>query len=391
MKKLNILALAFASMLTFTACESDNDSNPTVQQPDSFVLNEPALAGNVYDLEHSTNIQLTCQQPDYGYTAAVTYFAQISLTDTWNEATSPEAEDATYIELDGSYTTCEFLAEATQINRAIMKLGSIDSEEEMPEGSVTIYVRMRAKLQSGYECYSNVIQLNVAPFFVPLVAADPEMWYLIGGCIGEGGWTSEIGTGVIPMSLVDGYKYDEQTGQGMLTFTGYFPSTLGFKIVKTPGQWADQWGGVDNDINNPKKKDDSGEGADFFVPTSGYYTINLDTKNNVLTFEKADEKTVYSHLFISGDFNGWGTDTQMTAVNVAGDMAGHNHIWMFDLDATGGDTTAKFLYDGWAPNWGAADFPCGIGTNGGANIPVTAGNYRVIFNDIDGYYHFFEK
>mgnify|MGYP006382039121 FL=1 len=391
MKKLNILALAFASMLTFTACESDNGSNPTVQQPSTFQLNTPALAVNVYDLENSGSIKLTCQQPDYGYTAAVTYFTQISLTGTWNEATSAEADDATYIELDGSYTTCEFLADAAQINRAIMKLGSIDSEEEMPADAMTLYVRMRASLQSGYECYSNVIELSVAPYFVPLVAADPQMWYLIGGCIGDGGWGAEIGTGVIPMSLVDGHKYDEQTGEGLLTFTGYFPSDGGFKIVQVPGQWAEQWGGVDNDINQPKKKDDSGEGADFFVPVSGYYTITLDTKADVLKIEKADDKNVYSHLFISGDFNGWGTDTQMTPVNVAACMEGHNHIWMFDLDATGGDTTTKFLYDGWSPNWGAANFPFGIGTNGGANIPVAAGNYRVIFNDIDGYYHFFAK
>ena len=144
-------------------------------------------------------------------------------------------------------------------------------------------------------------------------------------------------------------------------------------------------------INQPKKKDDSGEGADFFVPTSGYYTITLDTKKDELKIEKADDKKVFEHLFIAGDFNGWGTDTQMTPVNVASCMEGHNHIWMFDLDATGGDTTAKFLYDGWSPNWGAANFPFGIGTNGGANIPITAGNYRVIFNDIDGYYHFFAK
>lgn len=390
MKKLNILALAFASMLAFTACETDNDSNPTVQQPGTFLLNTPALAGNVYDLENSTNIQLTCQQPDYGYTAAVTYFGQVSLTNTWNEATSPEADDATYIELDGSYTTCEFLADATQINRAIMKLGGYEEESAVP-AETKLYVRLRASLTSGYECYSNVIELNVAPFFVPLVAADPQMWYLIGGCIGDGGWGSEIGTGVIPMSLVDGYKYDEQTGEGLLTFTGYFPSDGGFKIVQVPGQWAEQWGGVDNDINQPKKKDDSGEGADFFVPTSGYYTITLDTKADELKIEKADEKNVYPHIFISGDFNGWGTDTQMTPVNVAACMEGHNHIWMFDLDATGGDTTAKFLYDGWSPNWGAADFPFGIGTNGGANIPVAAGNYRVVFNDIDGYYHFFAK
>ena len=107
MKKLNILALAFASMLAFTACEDDNDSNPVVQQPTTFQLNTPALAGNLYDLEQTSSISLTCQQPDYGYTAAVMYYTQMSLTNEWKEATSVEADDATYVELDGSFTTCK--------------------------------------------------------------------------------------------------------------------------------------------------------------------------------------------------------------------------------------------------------------------------------------------
>ena len=62
-----------------------------------------------------------------------------------------------------------------------------------------------------------------------------------------------------------------------------------------------------------------------------------------------------------------------------------------ELDATSGDTTAKFLYAGWTPNWGASTFPYGFGVNGGANIPVVAGKYVAILNDIDGYYHFFSK
>lgn len=43
------------------------------------------------------------------------------------------------------------------------------------------------------------------------------------------------------------------------------------------------------------------------------------------------------------------------------------------------------------PNWGASTFPYGFGVNGGANIPVVAGKYVAILNDIDGYYHFFSK
>ena len=390
MKNNKILTLALASLLTFTACEDDNDSNPIVQQPTTFQLNIPALAGNVYDLEQTSSISLTCQQPDYGYTAAVIYYTQMSLTNEWNEATSVEADDATYVELDASFTTCQLSMDATAVNRNIVKLAGYEGNEDVPTDGVSLYVRSRAILASGYECFSNVIELKVQPYYVALTAADPELWYLIGGCIGDGSWGSEVGVAIFPMSPVEGGIYDAVTGQGPLTYTGYFPEGAGFKLVKTPGQWADQWGSsANNSIDSPVKND--GGSGDFKVSASGYYTITLDTKKDELKIEKADNQTVYPHLFIAGDFNGWGTDTQMTAVNVTEGMQGHNHIWMFDLDATSGDTTAKFLYDGWSPNWGATGFPFGWGVNNGANIPITAGNYRVIFNDIDGYYHFFAK
>ncbi len=388
MKKLNILALAFASMLTFTACEDDNDSNPVVQQPTTFQLNTPALAGNLYDLEQTSSISLTCQQPDYGYTAAVMYYTQMSLTNEWKEATSVEADDATYVELDGSFTTCKLSMDAAAVNRNIVKLAKYESDADVPADGVSLYVRSRAILASGYECYSNVIELKVQPYYIALTAADPELWYLIGGCIGDGSWGSEVGVAVFPMSPVEGGVYDAVTGQGPLTYTGYFPEGGGFKLVKTPGQWADQWGSsANNSIDSPVKND--GGSGDFKVTKSGYYRLDLDTKNDVLTITEVDAVKEYDHIMISGDFNGWGTDTMMNPVTTVEGVV--NHVWYYDLDATGGDTTAKFLYDGWSPNWGATAFPFGWGTNNGANIPVAAGNYRVIFNDIDGYYHFFAK
>ena len=388
MKKLNILALAFASMLTFTACEDDNDSNPVVLQPTTFQLNTPVLAGNLYDLEQTSSISLTCQQPDYGYTAAVMYYTQMSLTNEWKEATSVEADDATYVELDGSFTTCKLSMDAAAVNRNIVKLAKYESDADVPADGVSLYVRSRAILASGYECYSNVIELKVQPYYIALTAADPELWYLIGGCIGDGSWGSEVGVAVFPMSPVEGGVYDAVTGQGPLTYTGYFPEGGGFKLVKTPGQWADQWGSsANNSIDSPVKND--GGSGDFKVTTSGYYRLDLDTKNDVLTITEVDAVKEYDHIMISGDFNGWGTDTMMNPITTVEGVV--NHVWYYDLDATGGDTTAKFLYDGWSPNWGATAFPFGWGTNNGANIPVAAGNYRVIFNDIDGYYHFFAK
>ena len=50
---------------------------------------------------------------------------------------------------------------------------------------------------------------------------------------------------------------------------------------------------------------------------------------------------------------------------------------------------AKFRQDdAWTINWGAADFPIGVGVQDGPNIPVAAGTYLVIFNRTTGMYSF---
>ena len=64
MKKISniLLAVTFALPL-FTACETDNDSNPILNEPDTFTLNTPAYAANnVYDLKNAQTVELTCSQ-----------------------------------------------------------------------------------------------------------------------------------------------------------------------------------------------------------------------------------------------------------------------------------------------------------------------------------------
>ena len=397
MKKILFASLLGVLTLGFFSCEDDNDSNPVVQQPSGFELNTPALAGNVYDLERTDSISFTYSQPDYGYTAAVSYYAQVSLTDTWEAPADATEDDApVFVELDGFVNTADFNASAVLIDRAIMQMGEY-TEETVPE-TLKIYVRMRATLYSGYECFSNSIELTVAPYYTELSAAEPELWYLLGGCIGDGLWTNngvgDIGTSLIPMSLVSGYEYNASTGQGELTYTGYFLANQGFKLVKTPGAWTDQWGnGGAAGIDNPVKND--GGSKDFMVPSDGYYTITLNTETNTLSIVPATSTPAVYHIQVQGLFNGW-TDATMTPVNTV--TPNNNHVWKYELDATSGDTTLKFKVspaddgnDGWSINWGGTEFPYGIGTSGGADIPVAAGNYLVIFNDITGYYHFYSK
>lgn len=83
---------------------------------------------------------------------------------------------------------------------------------------------------------------------------------------------------------------------------------------------------------------------------------------------------------IVGDFNGWGNDVVMATTD------GINYTAQVSFLASGG---CKFRQDGaWTVNWGSAAFPCGIGTQGGANIEYVAGIYDVAFNKATGEYCF---
>ncbi|MBK9737791.1 MAG: SusF/SusE family outer membrane protein [Saprospiraceae bacterium] len=76
---------------------------------------------------------------------------------------------------------------------------------------------------------------------------------------------------------------------------------------------------------------------------------------------------------------GWDNDTPMTQLT--------DSTWT--LDVTLSSAEAKFRANGtWDVNWGAKDFPEGIGTQGGPNIPVFAGDYTVNFNSLSGLYSF---
>jgi hypothetical protein len=78
---------------------------------------------------------------------------------------------------------------------------------------------------------------------------------------------------------------------------------------------------------------------------------------------------------------GWDTDTDMIQDGTDAD------VWTLSITLTEG--VAKFRADDdWAVNWGAEDFPAGIGTQGGPDIPIFAGDYEITFNSATGEYNF---
>lgn len=391
-KTLSMALLLVCSFCLFIACEDDNDSNPTLIQPTEFVLNEPAYSGETIDLAHSDSLGLSWSQPVYTTDNApvvVTYEIQISTTGTFTTSTVEAAADesgetvADYYVIEETTTSCTANISASEVAAALTTLEGY-TEEETPDTQV-IYICVNASVSGYYPIESNVVQLTVVPYYVELGDADIEMWYLIGSCIGDGTWSNSsaanVGVSIIPMSIVEDYTYDSK-GQGELTYTGYL-TTDGFKLIQVIGSWDAQWGSSDGGTTGVKN---DGGSSNICVPSNGYYTITLNTSTDELSIVAADiTPTIYSTMLISGDFNSWGSET-MTAVNTA--TSEYNHIWTYTLNTPDGDTTCKFLQDGWSPNWGAEGFPYGIGVSNGANIPITAGNWVITFNDIDGSYQF---
>ena len=374
--------------LMFTACDDDRDSNPTLSQPTTFALNNPV--NTLVDLAQSQGIPFAWSQPDYGgWPAAVEYQLEVSPTNNWTVSTDEAAADesgatiADYAILPTIYASCTGNMLAEELAKALVQICQWD-EASVPEKQ-TVYVRCSAVTAGAKTIYSNVVSLDVNPYYIELADAPIEIWYLVGEGIGSADWDNGAGSvatgGLIPMYPIMGNEYDKRTGQGEIEYAGYFVGGKGFKLVKIPGKWDDQWGmGSDTYVKN-----DGGSG-NITMPADGYYRIRLNTATDQRVIEPIDGPVgVYEMISMPGDYQGWNTGE-----NVMSPMSTNveNHDW-YVMKVTYDDTALKFAADNaWDVNWGAADFPYGIGQQAGPNIPIKAGTYNVFFNDILGTYNF---
>lgn len=176
MKKISILTILSAGLLSFSACDSDRDSNPILQEPTDFVLNTPAYVNTTYDLTNSKSIELTCSQPDFGYTAPTIYSVEVSLNQDFAEP----------VKLDTKYTTAKMDVDASEMALAVTNLAVAQGKVEADFPITTsVYVRVIAELASATETISsitsNVINLpSVKTDFALPPVVLPTKLYLIG-------------------------------------------------------------------------------------------------------------------------------------------------------------------------------------------------------------------
>lgn len=180
-----LLALLAVVTLGFTACDTDTDSNPTLDLShvgEGFPLNVPANAeNNTYDLANAKSVELTCSQPNYGgMPLMVRYYVQVSLTEDF----------ASYKELATSYTMAKMAVDAREINDAMVELfQEANPDTDYPATPRALYIKLRAVINGTDnmgETYSNVITLPsvLASYQAPEATFETQL-YVVGQAIGE--------------------------------------------------------------------------------------------------------------------------------------------------------------------------------------------------------------
>lgn len=180
-----LFALLAMVTLGFTACETDNDSNPTLDLShvgEGFTLNTPANAqNNTYDLANAKSVELTCSQPNYGgMPLMVRYYVQVSLTEDF----------ASSKELATSYPKARMAVDAREMNNAMVELfQEANPDTDYPATPRPLYIKLRAVIDGTDnmgETYSNVITLPsvLASYQAPEATFETQL-YVVGQAIGE--------------------------------------------------------------------------------------------------------------------------------------------------------------------------------------------------------------
>ena len=311
-------------------------------------------------------------------------FAEIPATDEWVQVcnmTAPNATDTAYVPeytilLNG--VAYPLNADGT-MSAQDLKDFVISQYGKAPEVR-ELTGRVKCVMSNGTT--ATTIMSDEFPIQVVLAPATlPDLWYLVGSCIGDGSWGNDpanVGTALIPM-------YTEAEDFSVLTYAGYFPAGQGFKLIHRPGNWDEQWGMKDGAF----VKNDGGSG-NIEVAADGYYLITYDMNTETLTVAPYEGPVgVHSMMGMPGGYQDWNPGgTLMAPMSTVVE----NHDWIMKAVTYAENTELKFAADGgWGVNWGSDTFPVGVGVQNGANIPVEAGTYDVVFNDILGKYYFILK
>ena len=337
--------LLMSSVFLFAACADDNDSNPTLQQPTSFVLNATPYASSTIDLATSTGIPFTWNQPDYGFPIVTEYQFQVyPYTGQLLDYT-----DDDFATIDDVFTTASGVLNTNKLTSAINeKMGWTELTEDeaaaLPE-TVQALIRVAAKTVGTNTIYSNAVGLTLVPSLV-VAPSFAEFIYMMGNF---NGWSD-------PVAL------RSPAQDGLYSCFNYIDG--GFKFRPNENNWDGDWGqdpaGAFGTLVVDGEEDcnDAGKSFPDEAQPAGFYQVNVDLAN--MTWSIAPITSVS----IIGGFNGWADDVDL-AYNVA------DGCWEGTATLEG-EFKFRANHD-WAINWGGD--VNGL-TQDGSNLSLDAGTYH---------------
>ena len=280
MKKLYILASLMIGAFVFASCEYA-DTDPQYKEPTSFVLNTPAAVNGTYNLESSEYVVLTCSQPDYGYTAGVSYEVQVCLGEEFKGEVSKDNPEGNYITLKTKYDAAKLNVKAVELAVALKDLKMLENpdmtEEDFPFFT-NAFIRLKASLASNGmgAIESNVIELpSVKVHLAQIPVTIPENLYFVGSDTGDVRFIRDFDKSGIFWRIMwfdaeDEFKLTSEEGDAEIAVGP--KAEVQETMVVTDNAGA----GISESANN-----------DFVVANAGWYLVKIKTsvQDNMLFYE----------------------------------------------------------------------------------------------------------
>lgn len=254
--------------LLLVACKADRDSNPVInlsspQQP--IHLNTPTFANATYDFDNTTEIEMTCTAPAYGFPATVTYAVELSLDADMSRANT----------LATTYSNNKMMVDASELAIATTKQLMDKQSKKQDDFPITVpvYLRIHAYIDGvqGSETYSNIVKLNAVKtkFALPDVVV-PEAFYVNGKFTGNNWenavpsapvnsntsthwricWVDENGIQTSPTKAAPNYADDYITATYKCNTAGFTVDADGVIKTTTPGWYLML---IDGKVDNDKR------------------------------------------------------------------------------------------------------------------------------------------
>lgn len=243
------MALALLMGISFTSCKQD--TQPRLDKPTEFVLNEPPMMNQTYILSADNGVDLTVSQPNYGLGVVTSYQTQISFTEDFAQFENIETiSNQAKIAISGE--------EMAQAMCKLMGYVNNDTENLFSPEARDVYVRVRAFVPNAdySDITSNTIKLMVKPYKAVKL---PARLYVIGQV---SGW--DINNGAI-------FIEEPANGVGGKVFVGNVNFSAddaagGFRFYTALGSWGDN-----GQLPSIGSNADDGNNAEVTVDETGTY------------------------------------------------------------------------------------------------------------------------